>query len=144
MNKFMWMIVGGIAGAIGGILLTPRSGEETRNIVAEQADKIAKDAQDLGNQAVNTIQEGLKQATDKGSEVVNKVQEAAGKGAEAAVDKNEELRAKIDAARERIAAQVKENATDAANAVKEEIPVAAKEAEKAVDTAEKKVEAVTK
>ena len=40
MNKFMWMIVGGIAGAIGGILLTPRSGEETRNIVAEQAEKV--------------------------------------------------------------------------------------------------------
>ena len=49
MNKFMWMIVGGIAGAIGGILLTPRSGEETRNIVAEQAEKLHSGRHQAGN-----------------------------------------------------------------------------------------------
>ena len=54
-------------------------------------------------------------------------------------DKNDELRAKIDAARERIAAQVAKNAEAAHAVVVEMVPVAAQKVNEVVDAAQEKV-----
>ena len=54
-------------------------------------------------------------------------------------DKNDELRAKIDAARERIAAQVAKNAEAAHAVVVEKVPVAAQKVNEVVDAAQEKV-----
>ena len=45
MARFGYFILGGIVGAIGALFMAPRSGEETRAIVADKATSIASDAQ---------------------------------------------------------------------------------------------------
>jgi gas vesicle protein len=108
-------------------LLAPRSGQETREYVAQRAGGIVGDAQGAGAQAVSTIQGGFKQATEAGAQVVNNItgSPAAQETQAEVTGKNDELRAKIEAARERIAAQVKANAAQSAQSVAEttEAPV---------------------
>lgn len=153
MNKVFTFITGAAFGAIGALLLAPRSGQEARNLVADQAGSLAGNAQNLANQAAAKAQEvtagvsdkvraGVKQAADKGEEAIEDVKDAAAKGVEAASDKNDELRAKIDAARERIAAQVRQNAAETAQATGDQAAAeeAAPEAE-ATDSTEAAPEA---
>ena len=66
--------------------------------------------------------------------------EAADKGATEAADKNDELRQKIEAARERIAQQVKDNAQGVADKAKDVVDDTAKKADKAADEAAKGAE----
>jgi gas vesicle protein len=121
MKRFGWFIAGGALGAIGALLLAPRSGQETREYVVQRAGGFVGDAQGAGAQAVTTIQGSIKQATEAGAQVVSNITGTpAAQDAQAEVaDKNDELRAKIEAARERIAAQVKANAAQSAQSVAE-------------------------
>jgi gas vesicle protein len=130
MKKVCWFLTGGLLGAAAAIFLTPRTGEQTRNMVADYAGTVVTDAQGARAQAVDAIQNGIAQAQEKGAEVVSAaqekraevaatVQDAAENVKDAAVnargnasDKNDELREKIEAARARIAAQMKQNAAE--------------------------------
>ena len=108
MSRLMYFLVGGALGAVGALLFAPRTGEETRNMVADYAGNVANDAQAFGAKAAENIQNGVQQVAEKGQEAFNNMQNAASDAATAAADKNDELRAKIEAARDRIAAQVKQ------------------------------------
>jgi gas vesicle protein len=130
MKKVCWFLTGGLLGAAAAIFLTPRTGEQTRNMVADYAETVVSDAQGARTQAVDAIQSGIAQAQEKGAEVVSAAQEkraevaasvqdaaesvkdAAANARGNASDKNDELREKIEAARARIAAQMKQNAAE--------------------------------
>jgi gas vesicle protein len=141
-NKFGWFLAGGALGAVGALFLAPRSGQEARQYVAQHAGTIATDAQGIGSQAVNSIQGGFKQATEAGAQVVNNIKGgSAEQDKPEAQDKNEELRAKIEAARERIAAQVKANAEQTAQTVADAVETAGQEAEAATEATQEAPEA---
>ena len=167
-NKLGIFLAGGAIGAAIALLYAPRTGSETRAIVAEAANEAWGQAQDFGTQAAVRGQEvyadavvqgqrAYSQAQDFGQSVYTNVSSASqvagvraaavGKqayedakaGVQAAAkrmqatanqvrpifsEKNDELRSKIDAARERIAAQVAKNA-EAAHASVAESPIAA-------------------
>jgi gas vesicle protein len=146
MNKFGCFVMGGLIGALGALLLAPRSGQETRTLLASRANTIAGDAQGAGAVAVNSITGGIKQATAAGTQFVSNIKGvAAGAGAAgeaSATSKNDELRAKIDAARARIAAQMQQSAAKteaatgaAADATTDAVNAAVQNAEAAVSAA---------
>ena len=125
MGRISSFITGAAIGAIAALLLAPQTGEKTRALVAEKANAVAGEAKDFGAGFPGTAQDAIKAATQKGQGFVAdaqaRVKEATGQPAE--ID-SDDLREKIEAARQRIAAQVMENA----------------EASKAVDVAADTVE----
>lgn len=160
-NKFSAFIIGGLVGAVAGLLYAPRTGAEMRAMVADKANQAWGEAQEWTTQAANGAQEAVQQATDRGQQVASdlqnnvqqavnavaekgqsvyqtaqaKMQEAAGNVKPVFTEKNDELRDKIEAARQRIAAQVARNAQETSSAADDQIPVVAAEAKDAVDTA---------
>lgn len=143
MAKIGSFITGAAIGALAALLLAPQAGERTRALVAEKANAVAGEAKDLGANLPNAAQDAFKVAQQKGQDLVAdaqaRVKEVAGQPAE--VD-SDDLREKIEAARQRIAAQVMENAeqskaveiaAEAAEAVAEEVEEAA---EAVAETAE--------
>ena len=72
-------IVGGAIGAITGILLAPKSGEETRQMLAEgakeameKADKTVKEIQSKADDVVSDLQKKGEEIKDKLQEMINK------------------------------------------------------------------------
>ena len=126
MSKIGLFITGAAIGAIAALLYAPQAGEKTRALVAEKANAVASEAKDFGAGFPGTAQDALKAFTEKGQGFVadaqSRVKEVAGQPAE--VD-SDDLREKIEAARQRIAAQVMENA-EQSKAV--EVPAETKEA----------------
>ena len=59
-----WFFLGAIAGAAAAVLLTPKTGRKTRDLLAEQSGDLFKRAQDVAEQAQDRA-EGL---FDKGRE----------------------------------------------------------------------------
>ena len=136
MGRISSFITGAAIGAIAALLLAPQTGEKTRALVAEKANAVAGEAKDFGAGFPGTAQDAIKAATQKGQGFVAdaqaRVKEATGQPAE--ID-SDDLREKIEAARQRIAAQVMENA-EASKAV----DVAADAVETAKHAAAEKVE----
>ena len=108
MNKVSTFIMGaslGCAfGALAALALAPRSGAETRGLVAQSAGTFADDAQDFGA--------GLGYYAQGAARDVRKMGEAAikGTGKPAEEEAINELQAKIDAVRARLAANAPANA----------------------------------
>ena len=143
MAKIGSFITGAAIGALAALLLAPQAGERTRALVAEKANAVAGEAKDLGANLPNAAQDAFKVAQQTGQDLVAdaqaRVKEVTGQPAE--VD-SDDLREKIEVARQRIAAQVMENAeqskaveiaAEAAEAVAEEVEEAA---EAVAETAE--------
>ncbi len=115
MGRISSFITGASIGVIAALLLAPKSGEQTRAFVAEKANAVAGEAKDFGAGFPGAAQDILQTAQEKGAEFVKA---ATGKGQEIASQvsgpapsqPDDELRQKIEAARQRIAAQVAENA----------------------------------
>lgn len=88
-GKFLaGVIVGGAMGAIAGILLAPKSGEETRELlsdaskdVVKKTDRTVKDIQDKAETVVSDLQK-------KGDEIMEKVQSLINKQKEETVEEN--------------------------------------------------------
>ena len=112
MSKIGPFITGAALGALAALLFAPQTGEKTRALVAEKANAVAGEAKDFGAGFPGSAQDSFKAATKKGQGFVAdaqaRVKEVAG-GQPAEVD-SDDLREKIEAARQRIAAQVMENA----------------------------------
>ena len=125
-NKLGVFLAGGLVGAVAALLCAPRTGSETRNMVAEKANAVWGEAQELGAQTASTAQQVVEAVASKGQEIygaaASRVQEAKS-GVKPAPDGTDDLREKIEAARARIAAQVAKNAEESAAAASEEIPV---------------------
>lgn len=135
MSKIGPFICGGIVGAAIALMFAPQSGDQTRALVSEKMNAAAGEARDWGANAPQNMQDAYRTVQERGAEVVSnvsargqefaqsaqergqqfynaatqRVQEATGTAASEVAD-TDELRDKIEAARERIAAQVVKNA----------------------------------
>ena len=149
-GKLAPFIFGGALGAVVALLYAPKTGEETRAYVADKANEAWGNAQNFGTDAQTRGQQFAAEAKAKGetlyqnlsenaqqtyaqastraqdavAAVQARVQEAKDNGAPFAANANDELREKIEAARQRIAAQVVENA-EQSKAVEADAEVAA-------------------
>lgn len=68
-------IVGGAIGAIAGILLAPKSGEETRNDIANSAKDMLKKADETAKQIQSKADDALGELQKKGDEIKGKLQD---------------------------------------------------------------------
>lgn len=132
MGRFATFVIGGVVGAVAGLLLAPAKGADTRKQVVEavqenvpQANQLQKQLDGIIDNAAKASTTVINNAIDKGTEVKRSVTARAQQVAPAAeqvADANDELRAKIDAARERIAMQVAKNAEALQDAAVDKIP----------------------
>lgn len=54
-----WFFLGGLIGAAAALLLAPKAGRETREIIAERGGDVARKAQELANEAQGRAGEWL-------------------------------------------------------------------------------------
>ncbi len=80
---FAGFLVGGAIGAIAGILLAPKSGEETRQMLAEgakdmldKADETVKQIQSKADDVVSDMQKKGEEIKEKLQDLINKQKEA--------------------------------------------------------------------
>lgn len=149
MGKFATFLIGGAVGAVAGLLLSPRSGAENRALLSEVANEkcgtvscppqLQEKAGRFVEAAASTSTKVINTVVDNGAEARKAVAERAQKFAPAPVqafDTNgDELRQKIDAARERIATQVAKNAEAARDAAVDKVPAVLDAAAAAKETA---------
>ena len=149
MSKVGPFILGGLVGAVIGVLYAPRTGDQTRALLSEKINAVWGEAKDFGAGAAADPQATFQNVATKGQEfakgatasatqafdsVRSRVKDATGQvePAFSGEAEGDELRAKIEAARQRIAAQVMQNAQeDSANA-----PLETEAAEEVVEAAE--------
>lgn len=84
--------VGAIIGAGVALLLAPRTGEETREMLREKSADLARRAQDRGSEFARRAQETMGDAQVKAQEYV-------GRGKEVVEEKSAQLRAAFEAGR---------------------------------------------
>lgn len=146
MGRFATFLVGGLVGAGIALLTTPRTGEENRALINDTLNENYPDAMkaarattnQLVDAAATTSTKVINTVVDKGAEVKKGLTSRVEQTAPAVVEKNDELRDKIDAARGRIAAQVAKNAEAVHDTAVDAVPVAmdaAKNAKTAVKEA---------
>lgn len=68
-------VVGGAIGAIAGILLAPKSGEETRKIIADNAKDMARRADETAKQIQSKADDAVSELQRKGEEIKEKLQD---------------------------------------------------------------------
>ena len=74
-TKFLaGFIVGGAIGAIAGILLAPKSGEETREMIAESAKSAVNKANETVQEIQNKADDVVADMQRKGDEIREKLQ----------------------------------------------------------------------
>ncbi|MBQ1450422.1 MAG: YtxH domain-containing protein [Eggerthellaceae bacterium] len=123
MGRISSFVTGAALGVIAALLLAPQTGEQTRALVAEKANAVTDEAKDFGAGFPASAQDAIKSAQEKAASLTKGVAAPAAPAASVADD---ELREKIEAARQRIAAQVAANA-EATKAAAEEVQEAVAE-----------------
>lgn len=121
MGKLGSFIAGGLIGAGLALLFAPRSGEETRAMVADKAEECWGKGYDL---------------YDQGKTRLADAQPAIAK-------KSDELREKIDGARNLIAEQVAKNAANARDAINDKMPGASEKLSKAAEAVRGRIDSAT-
>ena len=122
MGRISSFVTGAALGVIAALLLAPQTGEQTRALVAEKANAVTGEAKDFGAGFPASAQDAIKSAQKKAASFTK----GAAPAAPAASVADDELREKIEAARQRIAAQVAANA-EATKAAAEEVQEAVAE-----------------
>ena len=122
MGRISSFVTGAALGVIAALLLAPQTGEQTRALVAEKANAVTGEAKDFGAGFPASAQDAIKSAQEKAASFTK----GAAPAALAASVADDELREKIEAARQRIAAQVAANA-EATKAAAEEVQEAVAE-----------------
>lgn len=154
MGKFVPFVIGGIIGAAAGLLLSPRTGAENRaklsealneNVRIEVPTNVQEKAGQFVDAAASTSQKVINTVVDNGSDAYKNVVSRVNQNptVQAFNDNGDELRQKIDAARERIATQVAKNAEAARDAAVDKIPVAIDAAQGAAQNAKIAAQAVS-
>jgi gas vesicle protein len=99
---FKGLFIGGLIGAVIGILYAPKSGKETRENLARQADEIIAKAKEGFEENKEANEEELKRlenmessVRDKASEVENKISEFTHQSAKAVQDSKKRLKKAI-------------------------------------------------
>lgn len=62
-------VVGGAIGAVAGILLAPKSGEETRKLLSDSAQDIARRADETAKQIQSKADDAVSDLQKKGEEI---------------------------------------------------------------------------
>ena len=122
MGRISSFVTGAALGVIAALLLAPQTGEQARALVAEKANAVTGEAKDFGAGFPASAQDAIKSAQEKAASFTK----GAAPAAPAASVADDELREKIEAARQRIAAQVAANA-EATKAAAEEVQEAVAE-----------------
>jgi gas vesicle protein len=68
-------VVGGAIGAIAGILLAPKSGEETRAMLSNSAKDMIKKADETAKQIQSKADDAVSELQKKGEEIKGKLQD---------------------------------------------------------------------
>ena len=68
------VLVGGAVGAVLGVLYAPKSGEETREMIAETSKDLYDKAQDSVSELQEKANEVMSNLQEKGDELVEKIQ----------------------------------------------------------------------
>ncbi|MDO4182067.1 MAG: YtxH domain-containing protein [Coriobacteriia bacterium] len=121
MGRFVPFIVGGLVGACAAMAFTPRTGAENREYVMDQVENVKDSLAGVAGQSPQQVYQDVKESA------ANFAQEAKGTVEEKIADLKagksgeDELREKIEAARQRIADQVVQNAEESRAAVEEKV-----------------------
>lgn len=83
-------VVGGAIGAVAGILLAPKSGEETRKLLSDSAQDIARRADETAKQIQSKADDAVSDLQKKGEEIKGKLQDLISKQKESKAEKTEE------------------------------------------------------
>jgi gas vesicle protein len=122
-------LFGGLLGAGIALLYAPRSGKETREAVSEKVNDVWGQAQGIGASATTNVSQFAHDVGKKSQEVygsaASKFQETTSNVKPVFAEKSDELRNKIEAARQRISSQVVKNAEAAHEAVSNVVSVGA-------------------
>jgi gas vesicle protein len=59
-----WFFLGGVIGAAAALLLTPRTGQQTREMLTEQGEEFARRAQEMASEAQERAGEWLDKSRD--------------------------------------------------------------------------------
>lgn len=153
MGRFATFLLGGAVGVAAGLLLSPRSGAENRALISDKVgdkvvipESVQEKAGQIASAAASTSTKVINTVVDNGSDAIKNVKARAIKAnptASAFTDNGDELRQKIDAARERIATQVAKNAEAARDAAVDKIPVVVDAAMGATQTAKHAAQSVS-
>lgn len=140
MSKFTSFLLGGIIGAGVALFFAPQSGDKTRALVQERANALAGEAKGIADNVPGALTDAYQNVVAQGTELINnataKVKEVTNSAD--AQENADELRQKIEAARQRIANQVMENAEQSKAVSAQaatEVSNLAGQAQDAVDTA---------
>lgn len=149
MGKFATFVIGGLVGATAALMLSPRTGVENRKVVVDKFNEscpIAGDVQGKAGMLVDSVAatstKVINTVVDKGQDLYNNAtrsQAVTVASPEVFAEKNDELRQKIDAARERIATQVAKNAEAVHDAAVDKAPVVVDAATSATGAAKEAV-----
>ena len=149
MGKFATFVIGGLVGATAALMLSPRTGVENRKVVVDKFNEscpIAGDVQGKAGMLVDSVAatstKVINTVVDKGQDLYNNAtrsQAVTVASPEVFSEKNDELRQKIDAARERIVTQVAKNAEAVHDAAVDKAPVVVDAATSATDAAKEAV-----
>ena len=133
-------LLGGVVGAVLGLLFAPKSGTESRAILTAKAEEYWGE----GKEYYETGREKVSEVYESGREKASEVYES---GREKASETAEELKLKIDAARDRLREQVetvsnqaKDKVVEYAPAAKETVHKVGEAVKNGVETAESKAE----
>lgn len=154
MGKFATFVFGGLVGAAAALMLSPRTGEENRQVVIEKfnescpggAAQIQDKAGVLVGNVASTSTKVINTVVDKGQDIYNNITRSQGlsdASPEAFAEKNDDLRQKIDAARERIATQVAKNAEAVHDAAVDKAPAVVDAASSAAGAAKEAISGAT-
>lgn len=132
MGRFATFLLGGIVGAGVALLATPRTGAENRALITDTLNEnypeamktVTSTANQVVDTAASTSTKVINTVVDKGVEAKKGLTSRAQQTTPVVIEKNDELRDKIDAARERIAAQVAKNAETVHDAAVDKVPEA--------------------
>ena len=118
--------MGGIVGAAAALLAAPRPGDETRAIVTDWCNNTFSDANGATSGLQNRARQAAESAAAAGRQAYTaataRVQEVGKNVPGMNTDEGDDLRAKIEEARQRIASQVVQNADGARQAINDTIP----------------------
>ena len=72
---FAGCVIGGTVGAVIGVLLAPRSGEETRKMLAENSTEIYKNTEESVKELQTKANDMMDELQKKGDDLLRKVQD---------------------------------------------------------------------
>ena len=173
MGRITSFILGAGVGAAAALMFAPKAGDQMRALVTEKANAVLGEAKDFSGSAGSGVQDAYKAAQEKGvaafqniaakgQEIAAAAQSRSGEAFNSAAEavrvatgqqaapsyagENDDLREKIEAARQRIAAQVIQNAQESnltvpvEEAVAEVVETAEEAAGEVVEAAEQAAE----